>query len=608
MAKKDTLAALKKRGVKDSIAIALVEAGFTMASLRKATWEQLAHVLSPQEAKELIKILGLKIKPKEVKRAIVWFDKVENIEALGEGPAVYALPYDIGPGEGLKGYVYVEEGKKKGIRYIADIAKIKPYGGEEVPVGGVIEAPPKYVLEISKVERLPGLVPIRIFQTTDFKPVTGITTVIDVIELPREELLKHVKVEKREKVPVKAVLKERALPEMTELQKEVHERALKEGVELPFNVSKMIADAIVEHSLEGEKKEKFIKYAIEQYIENHVDPYEAVGIVAAQSIGEPSTQMTMRTFHYAGVAEVSVTIGLPRFIELVDARSKPSTPMMKIYLREPYNRDERLATEVAKKIEKTVLSEVADVVLKTYESRIEIIPDKKRMEKRGVTLEMIRKVIGKLGVTPYTIEEMEDGYAIVPKKHSFRKLYLLFEKAKDAIVKGVKKIERALVFKDVETGEWVIYTQGSNFPEVLRIEEVDHTRTTTNDIREIYETLGIEAARNRLIEEMHSTLKEQGLDVDIRHLILVADRMTVDGYVRGIGRHGVSGRKSSVLARAAFEITDRILFDAAISGEEDKLEGVVENVIVGQPVRVGTGMIRAIYAPKKWPRRRIKKK
>ena len=120
----------------------------------------------------------------------------------------------------------------------------------------------------------------------------------------------------------------------------------------------------------------------------------------------------------------------------------------------------------------------------------------------------------------------------------------------------------------------------------------------TNSIIEIGDVFGIEAARNSIIYEATSTLGNAGLDVDVRHIMLVADLMTNDGTVRAIGRNGVSGKKSSVLARAAFEITAAHLLHAAMVGEVDKLEGVTENIIVGQPVTLGTGAIKLYYDPK----------
>jgi len=162
-------------------------------------------------------------------------------------------------------------------------------------------------------------------------------------------------------------------------------------------------------------------------------------------------------------------------------------------------------------------------------------------------------------------------------------------------IKGIDGIKRAIIKKQAD--RYVIYTEGSNLGKVLELPYADPTQTTTNSIQEILEVLGIEAARNMIIREASNTLEEQGLTVDLRHIMLVADMMTNDGDIKAIGRHGISGRKSSVLARAAFEITAHHLLRAAISGEVDYLDGVAENVIVGQPVTLGTGAVNLIYAP-----------
>ncbi|TDA30323.1 MAG: DNA-directed RNA polymerase subunit A'', partial [Hadesarchaea archaeon] len=159
-------------------------------------------------------------------------------------------------------------------------------------------------------------------------------------------------------------------------------------------------------------------------------------------------------------------------------------------------------------------------------------------------------------------------------------------------LKGIRDITKVVVKKEGE--EYVIYTEGSNFAEVLKIEGVDKRRTVTNNIREIEEILGIEAARNALIREMMETLKEQGLEVDVRHIMLVADMMTAKGEVRQIGRHGVSGEKASVLARAAFEITLKHLLEASLRGEVDRLRGVTESIITGNPIPLGTGAVRLV--------------
>ncbi|MEM3469714.1 MAG: DNA-directed RNA polymerase subunit A'/A'', partial [Thermoproteota archaeon] len=157
-------------------------------------------------------------------------------------------------------------------------------------------------------------------------------------------------------------------------------------------------------------------------------------------------------------------------------------------------------------------------------------------------------------------------------------------------VSGVTKVKGVLLKE--EGGEYCIVTEGSNLAEVFNIPEVDHTRTTSNDVHEIASVLGIEAARAALINEMWRTLNEQGLDVDWRHLSLVASAMTQDGEIKQIGRHGVSGRKQSVLAKAAFERAVQVLVEGAVSGAEDRLLGMTERVLAGSEIFAGTGMVK----------------
>ena len=144
------------------------------------------------------------------------------------------------------------------------------------------------------------------------------------------------------------------------------------------------------------------------------------------------------------------------------------------------------------------------------------------------------------------------------------------------------------------TGEYILYTEGSNLKDVFDVVGVDTTRTRTNNISEIAQVLGIEAARNAIIHEAQSTLNEQGILVDVRHIMFVADMMCMEGEVKQIGRHGIAGEKENVLSRAAFEVTVNHLLDAAVANETDELSGVTENVIVGQPIQLGNGDVKLV--------------
>jgi DNA-directed RNA polymerase subunit A" len=224
------------------------------------------------------------------------------------------------------------------------------------------------------------------------------------------------------------------------------------------------------------------------------------------------------------------------------------------------------------------------VYIDPLHEEIIIEPDKTMMQDREVTMQELKD---KLQIPNCTIKTKGNTIHIQPKKvEAIRKM---LGKVSVFHIKGVPGIKRVLVTE--EHGEWVINTDGSNLPKVLEIPGVDSSRTTTNNVHEIAKTIGIEAARNALVNEAKGVLEEQGLDVDTRHVMLVADMMTSTGEVQQIGRHGISGKKSSVLARAAFEITVPNIVEAAVKGESDPLAGVTENVIVGQSIPIGTGLV-----------------
>jgi len=378
---------------------------------------------------------------------------------------------------------------------------------------------------------------------------------------------------------------------------------------LPPRIIEDLRDRLVDRRLTSAQLNRIIKEVEIAYDYSLVEPGEAVGAVAAQSIGEPGTQMTLKTFHFAGVAEFNVTLGLPRLIEIVDARRNPSTPTMNVFLEEKHRTDEKFAREVAQGIEQTRVERIAQSVeIDLAEGGIVVILDPDLMENKGATAELVAE---RLGTARPTLGEVtQDGNRIIvtPELKEgeeavlMAKLQKTFDKVRNALIKGQDGIKRVLIKK--EGKELVLYTEGTNLKGVLRTQGVDTTRTTSNHIHEIAETLGVEAARQIIIDEAKSVLDEQGLDVDIRHIMLVADLMTATGEIRQIGRHGISGEQSSVLARAAFEVTVRHLIQASIIGEEDQLRGITENVILGQSIPLGTGSLDLFMAPSKPKKKR----
>ena len=391
---------------------------------------------------------------------------------------------------------------------------------------------------------------------------------------------------------------EKVIHTATPTEKVVRDELKALGRTLPDLIVWKIAEKVHDMNLPAKTIRKILEAVCVRFETHAIDPTESAGIIAAQSIGEPGTQMTMRTFHYAGVAEINVTLGLPRLIEIVDARRVPSTPMMEVHFPPEIAARLEKVQKVLSEIELTKLIDVADIETDITNMQITVRPDMAKLKTKDISLDEIEKALAKKGRVKNEVERIgEDGFVIKSGELSYKKLQQLLEATKSLKIKGIEGIARAILKK--ETEGYVVYTEGSNLARVLQLEAVDRTKTTTNNILEINDVLGIEAARASIIREAHRTLSEQGLIVDIRHIMLVADMMTSDGDVKAIGRHGISGRKSSVLARAAFEITTNHLLKAGITGEEDHLGGVAENIIVGQPVTLGTGAVNLVYWPKK---------
>ncbi len=297
------------------------------------------------------------------------------------------------------------------------------------------------------------------------------------------------------------------------------------------------------------------------------------------------THNTMRTYHFAGTAGIQVTLGLPRLAEIFDAKKEPETPSMSIYLLPEQNKEEK-AIEIAKKIKEVklrdfVLSDVIDLINLTISCALDVEKLKKfDLDPKELTKHVKLKNID--------VEVKGKELIVSSKKAENMNLHKLKYKLLESHIKGVKNISHVIVSKE-GSGEWLISTLGSNLRKVLAIEGVDTARTTCNNPFEICDVFGIEAARNSIIKEAVETISEQGLGVDIRYVCILADLMTSNGRIMGIGRYGIAGNKDSVLARMAFEETKKHIISAAIEGMRDPLKGHVENIIMNQVIPMGTG-------------------
>ena len=388
-----------------------------------------------------------------------------------------------------------------------------------------------------------------------------------------------------------------------------------EGVTLTARVISDLSEALVKRGrkkITAKQANEMVKMAKDAFVTSQIDPFEAAGIITAQSLGEPGTQMTMRTFHYAGVATVNVTQGLPRIIEIVDARKKPNTPTMIVHLDGDYKTNESKVKKLAASLEVTTTKNIADIETDVTQRRLtlKLLPSVLKqkgmsggevVDKLGKALRLYIDVDNESKPRNITIipgvQKKEDMEKLDAEPPSYTQLLQLEDKVRDLRLKGIPNIERANVQRNDQTDEFYISTIGSNLPRVSEVEGINRSMTYTNNIIEIYEYLGIEAARQSIMNELQATLDAARLDVDVRHLLMVADVMTSEGAVRAIGRHGVSGTKHSILARAAFEVTVNHLLKAGVIGETDNLTGVAENIIVGQPISLGTGSVDLYYIP-----------
>jgi len=380
-----------------------------------------------------------------------------------------------------------------------------------------------------------------------------------------------------------------------------------------------------------------------------VQPSEMVGAIAAQSIGEPATQMTLNTFHFAGVSSKSnVTRGVPRLKELLHISKNIKAPSLTIYLKDEYCYDPAKCKEVLNDIEFTRLKDITmsakifydpddfDTNLDEDKEFLEIYKvfntldnclsneskfilrlefDKQKMIDKDITMENVYTKITSLPLYSNDISCLySDDNA---GKLIFRIRILKSKKSDDlndisilknleknlrdkVIIKGIDGIEKVSMRTDMDNfveneksfikkEQWVLDTDGLNLLEILNHPNVNYKRTITNDIYEMYETFGIESARLLLLKEIRVVLTDAGNYVNFRHLALLCDIMTNRGDLMSIDRFGINRGNIGPLAKCSFEETTDQLFKAAIFGEMDKLTGVSSNIMMGQIAPCGTG-------------------
>ncbi|MFT4326063.1 MAG: DNA-directed RNA polymerase subunit A'' [Candidatus Woesearchaeota archaeon] len=360
-----------------------------------------------------------------------------------------------------------------------------------------------------------------------------------------------------------------------------------ENSTLPESLKKEIRDNLPE-GIKADQIKKIIEVTEKEYQDALVTPGECVGLISAESIGEPGTQMTLNTKHFAGVSEMSVTTGLPRIIEILDGRKTIGTPSMEVYLEKPYAEGKNLTDVLLKIKEITIGDVVQEFSINVADIALELVVNTENMKKLTFKNESLIKALEK-AIKKGTVKEQNGGiYVKADAVTDLNALYQLREKLKSTYIGGIKGITQ--VFTVERDGEYMFLTAGTNLKDVRKVPGVDATRTFSNDLYETMSVLGIEATRALIINEVLKVLDSQGMDIDTRHIMLVADTMCADGTLKGISRYGVVSDKSSILARASFETPLKHLINASVTAEIDELNSVIENVMLNQVVPLGTGM------------------
>lgn len=388
------------------------------------------------------------------------------------------------------------------------------------------------------------------------------------------------------------------------------------------------------------------------------NPGEMVGPLAAQSLGEPATQMTLNTFHFAGVSSKNVTLGVPRLKEIINVSKKPKAPSLTVFLSGAAARDAEKAKNVLCRLEhttlrkvtsntaiyydpdpqNTVISEDQEFVNVYYEMpdfdvarispwllRIEL--DRKKMTDRKLTMEQIsqkinsgfgddlncifnddnaEKLVLRIRIIVGDDKLADDAEEQVDKMEDDTFLRCIeANMLNDLTLQGIEAISKVYMhlpqtdekkriivneqgeFKAI--AEWLLETDGTALMKVLSERDVDPVRTSSNDILEVFEALGIEAVRKSVEKEMNAVLMFYGLYVNYRHLALLCDVMTSKGHLMAITRHGINRQDTGALMKCSFEESVDVLIEAASCAEVDPIRGVSENIILGQLPKVGTG-------------------
>jgi DNA-directed RNA polymerase II subunit RPB1 len=341
-------------------------------------------------------------------------------------------------------------------------------------------------------------------------------------------------------------------------------------------------------------------------IKSFVQNGEMVGVVSAQSLGQPVTQLTLNTFHAAGISSKNVTLGVPRFRELINVAKTIKSPSMQIYTTKTLNSDQldKLASKLENLIFGTIVTKslIFDTTLKTY-TYFQMPDDNEDSSyyQYGITYELCQSRLKekRVNVVKLTVQLMSEYTSIKciatsyntidvlvqdDSEFSMETIRLLNSKLKTLKVSGYESIQKVYINQD-----GYLDTDGTCLQNILSNPLFDGRKCLSNNILEIKELLGIEAARNVLLQEIRKVIEFDGTYVNMRHFQILVDTMTHKGNLMAVTRHGINRSENGPLMKCSFEETVDVLTDAAVFSEIDLLRGVTENITVGKLANVGTG-------------------
>ena len=414
--------------------------------------------------------------------------------------------------------------------------------------------------------------------------------------------------------------------------------------------------AILVHRLSQALFDELMRDIRFRYIKSQVHAGEMVGALAAQSIGEPTTQLTLNTFHSAGTAKANATSGVPRIEELLSASPNPKRPSNTIYMLPERATAQNEAIAKMKEIQKTTMRDVTKSVRIYYDpyplSASTVIDEDRallqayeefslgddgscgsswimRMELNDVELAArdimdMTKIQTKLMANP-ALKIIECRHSDASAKNLIMRigfdpnivknpiqLRFLEDKVLDTVLTGVDGIGRVHIrslknemFYDEKIGgykqieQFVLDVEGTNLYDLLVFPGTDGSRTFSSDIHEVNDVFGIESARLSLYEEINEVFSSE--KVNYHHLAVLVDTMTFSGRIVPVSRFGMSKNETGVLAKASFEETSKIMFNAAVWAEKDSMRGVSANIMFGQKPPCGTGFVDILVDESRLP-------